>query len=289
MKILVVLNDPAYGTERSYNGLRLAHALAKREEEQVRIFLLADAVTCALAGQHTPGGYYDLERMLTATVSRGRGRALWHLNGRSRRPRGSTGRGCSPLESRRVDRLGALGQQGGDVLTHPWSTNRTESGCLMRTRISALQRARTASQPLSPRLVQAAARHSRSSILRRRRVAATHGPFVRRPGGVAVGGEIVCRSSSCRLLNSAARGVASVAHRATVMRDKPNLAREVNAHILALEARLDDESFLARDPYRHLIGFFCECGCGQLVALTRADYEANGGAWLEGHGPHLAA
>lgn len=73
------------------------------------------------------------------------------------------------------------------------------------------------------------------------------------------------------------------------MRDKPNLAREVNAHILALEARLDDESFLARDPYRHLIGFFCECGCGQLVALTRADYEANGGAWLEGHGPHLAA
>ncbi len=71
MKTLVVLNDPAYGTERSYNGLRLAHALAKREGEQVRIFLLADAVTCALAGQKTPNGYYNLERMVAAAIQRG--------------------------------------------------------------------------------------------------------------------------------------------------------------------------------------------------------------------------
>ncbi len=71
MKTLVVLNDPAYGTERSYNGLRLAHALAKREGEQVRIFLLADAVTCALAGRKTPNGYYNLERMVAAAIQRG--------------------------------------------------------------------------------------------------------------------------------------------------------------------------------------------------------------------------
>lgn len=68
---LIVLNDPAYGTERSYNGLRLAHALAKREREDVRLFLLADAVTCALAGQTTPNGYYNLERMLTAAIRHG--------------------------------------------------------------------------------------------------------------------------------------------------------------------------------------------------------------------------
>jgi sulfur relay (sulfurtransferase) complex TusBCD TusD component (DsrE family) len=49
VKTLVVLNDPAYGTERSYNGLRLAHALAKRDGEEVRVFLLGDSVTCALA------------------------------------------------------------------------------------------------------------------------------------------------------------------------------------------------------------------------------------------------
>ena len=60
-------------------------------------------------------------------------------------------------------------------------------------------------------------------------------------------------------------------------------------NILALEVHLDDESFLARDPDRHLIGFFCECGCGRSVAMTRSDYETNGGAWVEGHSPHLAA
>jgi uncharacterized protein involved in oxidation of intracellular sulfur len=71
VKTLVVLNDAAYGTERSYNELRLAHSLAKRDGEEVRIFLLADAVSCALAGQQTPDGYYNLERMLAAVIRRG--------------------------------------------------------------------------------------------------------------------------------------------------------------------------------------------------------------------------
>jgi hypothetical protein len=66
-------------------------------------------------------------------------------------------------------------------------------------------------------------------------------------------------------------------------RAKAGLSREVNTHILALEARLDDEAFLARDPTRHLIGFLCECGCMRIVASTRAGYEERGGAWLEGH------
>jgi uncharacterized protein involved in oxidation of intracellular sulfur len=38
VKTLVVLSDAAYGTERSYNGLRLAHALVKRGGEEVRVF-----------------------------------------------------------------------------------------------------------------------------------------------------------------------------------------------------------------------------------------------------------
>lgn len=54
--ILLVLNDPPYGTERSYNGLRLAYAPAKREETDVRVFLMADAVGCAVAGQKTERG-----------------------------------------------------------------------------------------------------------------------------------------------------------------------------------------------------------------------------------------
>lgn len=71
MNVLIVLNDPPYGSERSYNGLRLASALAKREGVEVRVFLLADAVGCAVAGQATPEGYYNLERMLKALVRRG--------------------------------------------------------------------------------------------------------------------------------------------------------------------------------------------------------------------------
>ncbi len=63
-KTLFILNDPPYGTERSYNGLRLAGALAKRNGEEVRVFLLGDAAACAKRGQQTPNGYYNLERML---------------------------------------------------------------------------------------------------------------------------------------------------------------------------------------------------------------------------------
>jgi len=71
MNTLLVLNDPAYGTERSYNGLRLAHALAKRDGQEVRVFLLGDAVSCAVAGQTTPNGYYNLERMVGAAIRHG--------------------------------------------------------------------------------------------------------------------------------------------------------------------------------------------------------------------------
>jgi len=69
-KTLFILNDPPYGTERSYNGLRLAGSLAKAEEQQVRVFLMGDAASCAKAGQQTPNGYYNLERMLRAVTTR---------------------------------------------------------------------------------------------------------------------------------------------------------------------------------------------------------------------------
>ncbi|MFV2001634.1 MAG: DsrE/DsrF/TusD sulfur relay family protein [Paracoccaceae bacterium] len=65
MKYLFIFNDPPYGTERCFNGLRLAQALLKSEPApQVAVFLMADAVVCAKSGQITPNGYYNLERML---------------------------------------------------------------------------------------------------------------------------------------------------------------------------------------------------------------------------------
>ncbi len=76
MQHLLILNDPPYGTERSYNALRLAIALPKHDPEaQVTVFLMADAVACAKAGQKTPEGFYNLERMLGRVLSAG-GRVL---------------------------------------------------------------------------------------------------------------------------------------------------------------------------------------------------------------------
>ncbi len=71
MNVLVLANDPAYGTERCYNALRLAGSLAKRGGTEVRVFLMADAVGCAIAGQVLPNGYYHLDRMIEAAVRRG--------------------------------------------------------------------------------------------------------------------------------------------------------------------------------------------------------------------------
>lgn len=71
MTVLIILNDPPYGTERAYNGLRLALQLGRQEGVDVRVFLMADAVGCARAGQTTPDGYYNLERMLRGVLRRG--------------------------------------------------------------------------------------------------------------------------------------------------------------------------------------------------------------------------
>lgn len=71
MKNLFILNDPPYGTERSYNALRLATAIAKRDGQSVRVFLIGDAAAVARAGQQLPQGYYNLERMLKAAIAAG--------------------------------------------------------------------------------------------------------------------------------------------------------------------------------------------------------------------------
>lgn len=70
MNYLLILNDPPYGTERSYNALRLALSLRKHEGAVLKLFLLGDAVSCARAGQKTPEGFYNLERMLKGLTTR---------------------------------------------------------------------------------------------------------------------------------------------------------------------------------------------------------------------------
>jgi uncharacterized protein involved in oxidation of intracellular sulfur len=44
--MLFILNDPPYGSERIFNGLRLADAVAQREDAEVQV--------CWLAGRFGP-------------------------------------------------------------------------------------------------------------------------------------------------------------------------------------------------------------------------------------------
>ncbi|AOT61294.1 MULTISPECIES: DsrE/DsrF/TusD sulfur relay family protein [Streptomyces] len=69
--VLIIANDPPYGTERSWNAVRLAGSLARRPDAEVRVFLLGDAVGCAVRGQEVPEGHYRLDRMLAAAARHG--------------------------------------------------------------------------------------------------------------------------------------------------------------------------------------------------------------------------
>jgi uncharacterized protein involved in oxidation of intracellular sulfur len=68
VKTLFILNDAPYGTERSYNGLRLAGSLSKAPGEEVKVFLIGDAAACAKSGQKVPEGIYNLQVMLGRVV-----------------------------------------------------------------------------------------------------------------------------------------------------------------------------------------------------------------------------
>ncbi|HSC94405.1 MAG TPA: DsrE family protein [Burkholderiales bacterium] len=73
MKCLFILNDPPYGTERSYNALRLAASLARREGEEVRLFLIGDAAVC--------GTCMDARGMADADLAAGARRGSTELLG----------------------------------------------------------------------------------------------------------------------------------------------------------------------------------------------------------------
>jgi uncharacterized protein involved in oxidation of intracellular sulfur len=76
VKALLIANDAPYGTERLYNALRLGHPMQKRDDvSDVTVFLMADAVAGARAGQKTPEGFYNIERMLKRLTA-GKSRVL---------------------------------------------------------------------------------------------------------------------------------------------------------------------------------------------------------------------
>ena len=71
MKTLLILNDAPYGSERTYNGARLAGALSSQEEHEVKIFLIGDAAAAAHNKQKVPTGFYNLEVMLGSVLRHG--------------------------------------------------------------------------------------------------------------------------------------------------------------------------------------------------------------------------
>jgi len=70
MKTLMILNDAPYGSEQTYNGLRLAGSLA-RQGAELRVFLIGDAVACAKTGQRVPSGYYNTQNILGTVIRHG--------------------------------------------------------------------------------------------------------------------------------------------------------------------------------------------------------------------------
>ena len=71
MKTLLIFNDAPYGSERTYNGARLAGALVKQPDGEVRVFLIGDATAAAHGKQKVPTGFYNLEVMLGSVIKHG--------------------------------------------------------------------------------------------------------------------------------------------------------------------------------------------------------------------------
>ena len=71
MQYLFILNDSPYGSQRSYNALRLAGNLARSADNKIRIFLLGDGVTAAFEGFSPAHVFYNSQEMLRQLGERG--------------------------------------------------------------------------------------------------------------------------------------------------------------------------------------------------------------------------
>jgi len=72
MTELIVIHDAPYGNEKAYNALRHAMTIqAEHKDIKIVVFLMADAVGCAVKNQKTPQGYYNIERMIQYVIRNG--------------------------------------------------------------------------------------------------------------------------------------------------------------------------------------------------------------------------
>ncbi|MBN2286655.1 MAG: DsrE family protein [Tissierellales bacterium] len=70
MKYLFIVYEGPYGTEKSYNALKLAMNLQKTVNAEMTISLQGDGVLNAISKQNTPNGFYNVERMLKSILAK---------------------------------------------------------------------------------------------------------------------------------------------------------------------------------------------------------------------------
>ncbi len=134
MKTLFIFNDAPYGSDRTYNGARLAGSLSKVAGEEVRAFLMGDSAACAKDHQKVPEGFYNLQLMLSRVLHNGGQLGVcgtWRATGRMRdlygcsRDRGDrVVQGGAKEHARRAYRLDAVGGQGHRLLVPAWLARR---------------------------------------------------------------------------------------------------------------------------------------------------------------------
>ncbi len=71
MKFLFIFNDSPHGSQRTYNGLRLASSVAKSNDNEVRVFLLGDGVITGLGGPKPVNAFYNTQDLLRELLRRG--------------------------------------------------------------------------------------------------------------------------------------------------------------------------------------------------------------------------
>ena len=68
---LFIFNDSQHGSQRTYNGLRLAVSLSRKAGADVRVFLLGDGVVCALKGLQPAHADYNPQELLRQIAAGG--------------------------------------------------------------------------------------------------------------------------------------------------------------------------------------------------------------------------
>lgn len=71
-RILIIVNEGPYGSEKMFNALRLAINLKEQHEDKVilRLFMLSDSVTAALS-RHQRSEGYNIQQMLEIMLAQG--------------------------------------------------------------------------------------------------------------------------------------------------------------------------------------------------------------------------